>query len=248
MGDGSMDKLVDDGRGPANSVFPTDASNRALSEQTITDRIFSAVLERRLPPGIKLPENVLCQAYGVSRARIRRVLLMLQERGVVELRSNRGAFVAKPSPDDARNVFAARRAIESSIVQDAARHIVDEQLADLSQHVELEAAAQVARQRHDAIRLSGRFHVRLAEIAGNPVLTRIIAELVARSSLIIGLFGSSGTSCFDDEHRILLEAVGARDAVRAAEVMLRHLEHIEKDLELTSGPAGPIDLRAVLAS
>jgi DNA-binding GntR family transcriptional regulator len=240
--------LAHESRGSADTAFPAGGADRALSEQTITERIFSAVLEQRLPPGIKLPENVLCQAYGVSRARIRRVLLMLAERGVVELRSNRGAFVAKPSPDDARNVFAARRAIESSVVQDAARHIVDDQLADLREHVELEATAQVTRQRHDAIRLSGRFHVRLAEIAGNPVLTRIIAELVARSSLIIGLFVSSGASCFDDEHRLLLEAVGARDASRAAELMLRHLEHIEKDLELNSGPTGPIDLRAVLTS
>jgi DNA-binding GntR family transcriptional regulator len=243
-----MDKLVHEGEGAGNPAFAAKTRERAASEQAITERIFSAVLEQRLPPGIKLPENALCEAYGVSRARIRRVLLMLAERGVVELHSNRGAFVARPSPEDARNVLAARRSIEPSIMHDAARRIADEQLADLRKHVELEAAAQATRQRREAIRLSGRFHVRLAEIAGNPVLTRIIAELVARSSLIIGLFGTSGASCFEDEHRILLEAIGDRDAARASELMVRHLEHIEKDLELTSISDAAIDLRVVLAS
>jgi DNA-binding GntR family transcriptional regulator len=242
-----MHKLVHEGERAGNSASAAKTHERAASEQTIAERIFSAVLEQRLPPGIKLPENALCEAYGVGRARIRRVLLMLAERGVVELRSNRGAFVARPSPEDARNVFAARRAIEPSIMHDAARRATDEQLADLQKHVELEAAAQAERQRREAIRLSGRFHVRLAEIAGNPVLTRIIAELVARSSLIIGLFGTSGASCFKDEHRILLQSIGDRDAPRASELMVRHLDHIEEDLDLTSVSDATIDLRVVLA-
>jgi DNA-binding GntR family transcriptional regulator len=241
-----MDKLVNEGTGAANAALTAGSGETPLSEQAITERIFSAVLEQRLPPGIKLPEQALCEIYSVSRARIRRVLLMLAERGVVELQSNRGAFVARPSPEDARNVFAARRAIEPSIVQDAARNIDGEQLSDLRKHAALESAAKASRQRHEAIRLSGRFHVRLAEIAGNPILTRIIADLVARSSLIIGLFGSSAASCFEDEHRTLLDAVAARDAVRAGELMRRHLEHIETDLRLSSVDSGPADLRAVL--
>src|SRR5262245_31620384 len=65
-----------------------------ISEQTIADRIFSAVMEHRLPAGTKLPENVLCETFGASRARIRRAFVMLAEREVVVLQSNRGAFVA----------------------------------------------------------------------------------------------------------------------------------------------------------
>jgi len=219
-----------------------------VSEQEITDRIFAAVMEQRLPPGIKLSENILCEAFGASRARVRRALLILAERGVVELLSNRGAFVANPSVDDARHVFAARRAIEPVIVRDAVERITDEQLRLLRDHVEGEAVAQASARHRETIRKSGDFHVRLAEIGGNPVLTRMLADLVARTSLIIGLFGASSTSCSEGDHRTLLEAISDRGADQAAELMVRHLDHIEKDLQLVDICPARIDVRAVLAS
>ncbi len=47
-------------------------------------------------------------------------------------------------------------------------------------------------------------------------MTRILAEPAAWSSLIIGLFGAYSTSCWEGDHRILLDAIGARDADHAA--------------------------------
>ena len=222
---------------------------RLVSEQAITDRIFSAVMEQRLPPGTKLPENVLCETFGVSRARIRRALLMLAEREVVELHSNRGAFVARPSADEARDVFAARRAIEPIIVRDVIARIEDSQITELKDHVDRETAAHVSGKRDEAIRLSGGFHIRLAEIGNNQVLTRFVAELVARTSLIIGLFGSPGISlCLDGEHRTLIAAISERDADLAASWMAEHLNHIETPLELTEKSDNSIDIRAILKS
>lgn len=59
--------------------------------ETIVERIFAAVVEQRLPPGTKLSESALCEAFGVGRMRIRRSLLLLSSREVVELLPNRGA-------------------------------------------------------------------------------------------------------------------------------------------------------------
>jgi DNA-binding GntR family transcriptional regulator len=234
-----------DGRGPE---FPI-AGGSAMSEQAIADRIFSAVMDQRLPPGTKLSENVLCASFGVGRARIRRALLMLAQREVVELRSNRGAFVACPTADEARDVFAARRAIEPGIVQCAVAVIREPQIAELTDHVDRENAAHLARNRHEAIWLSGSFHIRLAELAGNPVLTRFVKDLVARTSLIIGLFGSPGvSSCLDDEHRTLIAAIADGDADLAADWMGRHLTHIESGLRLRGGIDTEIDVRAILDS
>jgi DNA-binding GntR family transcriptional regulator len=220
-----------------------------LTEQAIAERVFSAVMEQRIPPGTKLSENALCDIYGVSRARIRRALLVLAQRKIVDLHSNRGAFVASPSPDEARNVFAARRAIEPTIVRNVVTAIDDAQIADLQDHVDRESAAHVAGNRHEAIRLSGSFHIKLAEIAGNPILTGFIEELVARTSLIIGLFGSPGiASCLDGEHRAIIGIIAARDAAEAASWMVKHLDHIQSELELTSAPEAEIDIRAILGS
>ena len=69
-----------------------------IDESEIVERIFEAVMEQRLPPGTKLSESALCDAFGVGRMRIRRTLLLLASREVVELHANRGAFIAYPPP------------------------------------------------------------------------------------------------------------------------------------------------------
>ena len=237
---------------PVSQHILSDLSGRhddQLTERGIAERIISAVMEHRLPAGTKLAENVLCETFGVSRARIRRVLLILAEREIVELQSNRGAFIASPTRQDARNVFQARCTIEPTIIRTAIQRIDDRQIRTLRDHVEQEAAAAKARKRRDMIRLSGTFHVMLAEFAGNPVLRRFVEDLVTRSSLIIGLFGTPHlSSCSEDEHRGLIDAIKHREADRAPGLMLDHLNRIERELELNAASDGAVDLRDVFAN
>jgi len=95
------------------------------------------------------------------------------------------------------------------------------------------ATAEARRDLPQSIRLTGEFHIRLAEVAGNSVLAKFLEELVARTSLIIGLYGSrSVRSCAEAEHAALIEAVAERDGARAAELMDGHLRHIERALDI----------------
>ncbi len=229
---------------------PATGSDRApasLSEEDIIERIVAAVMEQRLPPGTKLSEAALCDAFGARRMRIRRVLPVLASRNLIELQSNRGAFVASPTPDEARSVFEARRTIEPTVVRHAVERVSARDLGTLDDHLAREHGAHVHRNRRDAIRLSGEFHVQLAAIAGNSVFERFIQELVTRTSLIIGLFGAPGVSnCPEDEHPRLVAAIRRRDADRAAAVMLRHLDHIEGELDLSRTDGRRVDVRKVL--
>ncbi len=219
----------------------------SLVEQEIVERVFSAVMEHRLPAGTKLSEIALSETFRASRARIRRALLMLAERDIVELHSNRGAFVACPSPEDARDIFQARRTVEPTVVENAVQRITEVQLAILERDAAWEIAAAEAGKRHEAIRLSGQFHVKLAEFAGNQVLTRFLEDLVARTSLIIGLFGSSRiSSCARKDHGALIRAIAARDTVLATSLMVDHLNHIESELELKETNDKPVDIREIL--
>ena len=218
------------------------------SDSAIVDRVVAAVMEQKLAAGAKLPEAALCEAFECSRTQIRRVLIMLAERGVVTLQANRGAFVASPDAKEARNVFEARRAVERSTVLSAAQRIDAEALADLGANARAGAAAEARGDRSESIRLSGQFHLRLAEAAGNSVLTRFLEDLVARTSLIIGLYGArAARSCSEDDHDALVEALAARDPPRAAELMERHLAHIESQLDIRDAAEAPADIRDVFA-
>ncbi|WP_366481278.1 GntR family transcriptional regulator [Aquabacterium sp.] len=68
-------------------------------------------------PGTKLVEDKLGQAFGVSRTRIRQVLIRLAQEQVITLRPNKGASVAEPTVDEAREVFEARAVVESVLMQ-----------------------------------------------------------------------------------------------------------------------------------
>ena len=214
-----------------------------MAEEDIVERIFEAVVEQRLPPGTKLSESALCEAFGVGRMRVRRALLLLSSREVVDLQANRGAFVASPTPQQAREVFEARLTLEPTIARLAVERATAEDIANLSVHLEMEHAAHHEHSRQEAIRLSGQFHLILAQIAANSVMLRMMKELVTRTSLIIGIFGATSVAnCRDDDHERILYAFNARDGKAAADIMAEHLRVIEGSLELGNKNGGAVDL------
>ena len=229
-------------------ALTADEVRKPLSDAAIVERIVAAVMEQKLPAGAKLPESALCDAFRCSRTQVRRILVVLAERGVVALHANRGAFVGSPDSAEAHEVFEARRAIERSIALSAATHIERLAIEELRANVRAGAAAEARGDRSQAIRLSGEFHLRLAEVAGNSVLTKFLAELVARTSLIIGLYGSRrGRSCSEAEHDDLVDALAAGDDARAAEKMEHHLRHIERTLDIRDAVEQPADVRRIFS-
>jgi DNA-binding GntR family transcriptional regulator len=221
----------------------------ARDEDAIYERVLAAIFEHRLTPGTKLGEDRLAGIFGVSRARIRRVLPRLAHEGVVTLEPNRGAFVARPSVAEARDVFEARRVIEPAIVERALQHPERHAIVSrLRQHVAAERRARAENDTRGIVRLSGEFHVVLADMAGNAVLAKTMRELATRICLAIAFYDKpSVPSCLGEEHAGIVDAFAAGDAPRAVELMLHHLNHVEENLDLTVAESGPVDLETALA-
>ena len=91
--------------------------------QAIRDQLRDAIVDRRLAPGTKLSESEVGSLFDVSRTVVRAALQMLTFEGLVRSERNRGAFVANPSPEEARQVFASRRLIEPGIALAACERI-----------------------------------------------------------------------------------------------------------------------------
>ena len=211
-----------------------DADSAMDDEQKIVDRIFGAVMQQTLAPNTKLSESTICESFGVGRMKARRALLLLASQGIVDLRSNRGAFIASPDQKDADEIFEARIHIEPSLTAQVAKEVDEQGLQLLRAHIAKEGNARQAGDRQEIIRLSGEFHVLVATVSGNLFLTRTLRELVTRTSLIVAMFGAGRPSCCrDDEHKRLLEVIEARDAARASKLAREHLEHIKLDLDFT---------------
>ena len=98
--------------------------------------------------------------------------LLLSSQGLIELQSNRGAYVACPDKSEANDVFAARMLIEPRSVRQLAqklRSILT--LTVLIDHIALEDAARKKNERTEIIRLSGEFHTKLAQATGNKFMS-----------------------------------------------------------------------------
>jgi DNA-binding GntR family transcriptional regulator len=227
---------------PSRTTRTTPAASQARLEREgandeIYERIYVAILEHRLHPGTKLVEERLAEIFHVSRARVREVLARMAHEQIVELYPQRGAYVAKPSIQQATDVFEARRLIEPALLRRLIENLTPEKVARLRQHQELELDARRRDDKRAIVRLSGEFHTLVAELAGNSSLARSMRELSTLTCLIIFLYDApTATSCRADEHSQIIDAIARRDPSRAEKLMREHLDHIESSLKLDTTP------------
>ena len=215
----------------------------------IHQRVLTAIVEHRLPPGTKLGEERLAKVFGVSRTQIRQVLERLSHDSIVTVMPNRGAFVSSPTADEAREVFAARRLIEPDLIRQAvAQRHARPMSHGCAQHVQRSRRRAQANDKRAIIRLSGEFHQLIADIAGN----RFLAQDDARAG-VADLPGhhpvrrartcrparTTNTPTSSTRSK-------ARDAERAAALMVEHLEHVEASLNFDAAGDGEIDFEVAL--
>lgn len=224
-----------------------------LSDSEIYERIVSAILDHRLQPGTKLVEDKLGTAFSVSRTRIRPVLVRLANEQIVTLTPNRGACVAQPTEQEAREVFEARRLVEPPLLERFMGIATPSDIAVLAHFIAEEEAARAKGDMRHAIRMSGDFHLTIAERAGQQTLGRILRELVSRTSLILMTWGpvnmadpnSWAEGCGCREHRSVLDAIRLRDVAAATRLMREHLAHLEAQVHFGAVATTAPDLIAL---
>ena len=208
-----------------------------LSE-TIADRIGSMILGNELRPDDKLPsERELALQFGVSRTAVREAIKLLEERGLLQARNGRGAYVTIPTPEavssslnvayrmqgwNIDHLHEARWCLERFVVFHAAERATAEDI------VKMEAAVRAMGESLDDadryMEADAEFHAAIAGATQNPLFLVLIRPL-------IGLIQDVGRTefthgCLLDRHQNhikLLECIKRGDAHGAEEVMRRHL-------------------------
>ncbi len=207
------------------------------STQRIVDSIVEAIVERRLMPGTKLAESQLGELFSVSRTVVRQALNQLSRDRLITLEPARGAFVAQPGIEEARQVFETRQIIESGVVRELCGRITLAQLAALRTHLKHEREAVARTDVMGRTRLLADFHVVLARMLGNEVLAQMLADLLSRSSLIALMYQSSHSAEHSQaEHVAIVHALERRDSRAAVKLMTQHLHTVEQNLRLDPRP------------
>jgi GntR family transcriptional regulator, transcriptional repressor for pyruvate dehydrogenase complex len=207
--------------------------------QQIADQIRELIDRGGFEPGTRLPpERDLALQLGVSRPSLREALIALDVEGRVEVRGGSGVYVSatKPSPAATRTaamgespsqLMEARSIIEGEVVVLACARITESQLARLRELLK-SMEAEIARRRA-RLDLDREFHLTLAQMTGNVVLTRLVGELFDErhspiSAKISSRFENTRTwKVALKEHEAILRAVEARDPIAAQAAMRAHL-------------------------
>lgn len=222
--------------------------------QRATDRaegvylaIHEALMAQRLPSGTRLPESHLADIFGVSRTLVRQALQRLAHDQLVVVEHNRGARVSEPSTEDVRHLYAVRRLIECAALAEGSLDLTRARIADLRKLVASEAKANARGDLLLSMQLSGQFHLDLMAALGNPIVTDILRDLIARGNVAIALYELRGrASCRCDDHRQILRHLVADENASAVDAMRRHLTDIEHSLTLSRPERVAVDLRDIL--
>lgn len=220
---------------------------RHASEDAVFQRLRDAILSRKLAPGTRLREMRLGEILGASRGAVRKALDRLVFDGLVVHEPNRGASVARPTAEEAADLFAARKCIEVAIARIAAEKLTPRAVRRLEKHIAIEQKAGGSEDWAKTVALSGEFHLLIAEIADNAPLTRFLNDLVARESLIIQLFGTRHRDvCTQNEHADILAALVSGDGDLIARRIEAHIDDIAASVDLNPRMADARTLEEML--
>ncbi|NMM79966.1 GntR family transcriptional regulator [Acidovorax sp. SRB_14] len=204
---------------------------------SIVEALTRAIVDHRLHPGAKLAEQKLADHFGVSRTLVRQALFQLAQNRLITLEPARGAFVAKPSVAEARQVFSVRRMLEAEMTRAFVQGVTPAKIRALRAHVASEKAAMDRADVTQRTELLGDFHVRMAELMGNDVLAQLLGELISRCALITLVYQSTTAAEHShEEHGQIVDALAARDETRAVQLMQAHLLHVEEGLTFDREP------------
>ncbi|MGF3023400.1 GntR family transcriptional regulator [Methylobacterium aquaticum] len=225
---------------PDSPTASSDAPTRppaSLAEQAAA-ALRRLILLNLLPPGEVLNEPDLVARLGVSRTPVREALKLLAGEGLVTLRRNRAALVARLDPADLVPLFELEVALESFCAGLAAERM---SAAEIDRLDRLQAALEAARDDRDAYtRLNRQAHRLIVTAARSPAIAeahgRAFARLERARNFALAAEGRVEESLA--EHRAILEALRAREAERARTLMQAHVARTQSLMmtRLTEGP------------
>jgi DNA-binding GntR family transcriptional regulator len=210
-----------------------DETEHPKGEASLVDQIEALVLGGELLPGAKLDEQGLADRFQVSRTPVREALRQLASRGLVELRPNRGAFVAAVTPERLEEMFVAMAEMEATCARLAAMSMTPIERRGL-QRLHENMAGMAARGEVDAFRAANEtFHALVYQGAHNGLLedaTRLLRRRVA--AFRRAQFRTAGRLASSQaEHEAVVKAIISGEPARAHAAMLQHVDIVGASFE-----------------
>jgi DNA-binding GntR family transcriptional regulator len=204
--------------------LPCRAGSNPTDVETIYQTIRTDIIRMRLQPGEQLSEKELGLRFGTSRTPVREAIVRLVEDGLIEVRPQRGTYVARISLQAVQRARFVRSALELAIIREAAEHGVPEAVLE-------KAKRAIADQENAGLNpelfttADDMFHRTFANGIGYGDIWSVVENQKAQFDRIrfLSLPNVTPINHLIDQHRTILSAVEARDPDRAEKTLRAHL-------------------------
>ena len=200
---------------------------RPSLHDTIVNRIRAMIYDGDLKPGDKVPERALCESLGISRTPLREALKVLASEGLLDLLPNRGARVARLTPEAVDEMFPVMGALEALAGELACQRMTDADLFGIKA-LHYQMAMHHARgERAEYFALNQKIHERIMAAAGNGLLVGLyegLAGRIRRARYAANITPERWAEAMA-EHNEILAALEARDGARLAQQLKDHLKN-----------------------
>ena len=235
-----VDKSTQADRPEGGAVFSGRHDRRKVTDW-VYEEVREAIIDLRLQPGEPLREATMADQLGVSKTPVREALTRLEQEGLVETTSFKGAVVSGYSEDDLREIYELRELLEGAAARAAAASASPatlEQLRDLTlRSRELRDKGELAA----LADLLGAFDVVVYQQVDNQRIRALIENLQAHLARIGRLTQEipGRVEASVEEHAAIVEAIAQGDPNEAERLMRRHIRSVLTDqLDAGAVPAG----------
>jgi DNA-binding GntR family transcriptional regulator len=210
----------------------------------VTERLEAAIIAGDLAPGERIREQTLAVEMGISRGPLREAIRRLEGRRLLERTANIGVRVAELSPQKVDQILTVREALEGMACRLAAERISDEEIARLRDLLVSHSTLADVSSGEGYYQQSGDFdfHFRIAKASENEYLISTLMgdlyDLLRVYRYKASTMSGRATAALE-EHKAIVEALGAHDPERAEQAMRTHVRnariHAQMALQIRNG-------------
>lgn len=223
------------GDGVAGASEPWDADG-PMRHRTLTQRIYNHIRRRIetgvLLPGTRLDEKLLSEEMAVSRTPLREAIGLLAQDGLVDRKPYRANFVKTFSASQISDLYEVRKVLECLAVRLAVKRMSSDDIGTCRRILADVGAALKDGNLEAYSEADDRFHLFFILRSGNEVLIDTLGRLRSQIRVVRSAANRDPNVVERTAHErpLILAAIEARDADRAARLMEEHIDGVKQSM------------------
>jgi DNA-binding GntR family transcriptional regulator len=205
----------------------TTPQKRKMDFQSFVSLVENMILTGKFKPRERLIEAALSEMFGVSRYTVRDAFKVLETKGLVAVTPFRGVVVSELSQQEVEEIFVIRAALEQVALRLSTQNTTTVDIKVLRKMVKKIEEAHRDDDFAAMVAADTNFHDYVFQMSRNKILRRMINDLRNRCHIIRYSAWSSPTILEQvmQEHRLIVDAIEARDVTALNELSERHIRH-----------------------